>query len=496
VAPFTEALFSLRRGKPATMTVETDLFPPRYRGPKLVGHGGMGDIYRATDDTLGRAVAIKLLAERYANDEAVRGRFTREALAAARLSGEPNTVTIFDVGEWNDRPFIVMEYLSGDSLERKLRDEGAQPAARALRWLDQAARALDAAHARGVVHRDVKPGNLLLDGDGNVHVADFGIATAAGLDSLTQTGTIIGTAGYLSPEQAQGARATPASDVYALGVVAFELLTGERPFQSESTTAEAAAHVHAPIPAISERNSELPRELDAIFEMALAKVPDERYESCSALVSELAWAIERTTGSISVAAPPPPGTTVPLRRDGAPPPGRRGLPILPIVVALLLLLGATGAVLAALLPGDGDDGGRATTFVTTVREQGTTVRETVTTTTETPPPPPPPAATQPPPSPPQQAPSGSSGAALNDAGFRKMQAGDYAGALPLLEQAVQKLQGASTDVEAFALYNLAFTRFQLGRCDGVLEMLDRSEAIQGQRDEIDALRAQAQERCG
>jgi eukaryotic-like serine/threonine-protein kinase len=473
------------------MAVETDILPPRYLEPTLIGHGGMGDIYAATDELLGRPVAIKLLAERYASDEAVRSRFTREALAAARLSGDPHAVTIFDVGEWQDRPFIVMEHLGGGSLEQKLREEGAQPAPRALKWLEQAARALDNAHAQGVVHRDVKPGNLLLDGDGNVHVADFGIATAVGTDSLTQTGTIIGTAGYLSPEQAQGARATPASDVYALGVVGFELLTGERPFQSESTTAEAAAHVHAPVPPISERNPNLPRELDAIFEMALAKDPSERYESCGAFVSELAWAIERTTGSIPRVAP---AATVPLppERDGPPP--RRGVPLLPIAVALLLLLGAGGAVLAALLPGDGDEQARATTFVKTVTSQGETVRETVTTTTEAPPPPPsptpPPAATPPP------APSNQSGAALNDAGFARMQAGDYAGALPLLEQAVTKLRGSGETVEAYALYNLAFTRFQLGRCDGVLEMLDQSEAIQGHRNEIDALRAQAQERCG
>ncbi|MDQ3823910.1 MAG: serine/threonine protein kinase, partial [Actinomycetota bacterium] len=260
------------------MAVETDLLPPRYLDPERIAHGGMGDVYRATDQTLGREVAIKLLAERYAHDESIRGRFTREALAAARLSGEPNTVTIFDVGEWNDRPFIVMEYLSGGSLEHRVREDGPLPVGQVVRWLEQAARALDAAHAQGVVHRDVKPGNLLLDRQGNVYVADFGIATAAGLDSLTQTGTIIGTAGYLSPEQAQGSRATPASDVYALGVVAFELLTGDRPYRSESTTAEAAAHVHAPIPSVSDRNSALPRDLDAIFDMVLAKDPGERYE--------------------------------------------------------------------------------------------------------------------------------------------------------------------------------------------------------------------------
>src|SRR5213079_3375002 len=210
------------------MPVDTDTLPSRYRSPKRIARGGMGEIYRATDATLGRAVAVKLLAERYSRDESVRRRFTREALAAARLSGEPHIVTIFDVGEHAERPFIVMEYLSGGSLEERIEKDGAQEVGQSLEWLEQAATALDAAHRHGVVHRDVKPANLMLDRNGNVHVADFGIASAAGMDSLTMTGTVLGTAGYLAPEQAQGGRATAASDRYALAVVAFELLTGTR----------------------------------------------------------------------------------------------------------------------------------------------------------------------------------------------------------------------------------------------------------------------------
>ena len=146
------------------------------------------------------------------------------------------------------RPFIVMEYLGGGSLEDRIR-AGRIHTGQALDWLEQAAVALDAAHAEGVVHRDVKPANLLLDGADNVHVADFGIASAAGMDSLTKTGTVIGTAAYLSPEQAQGERATPGSDRYALAVVAWELLTGRRPFGGDTPAAEAAAHVHAAVPA-------------------------------------------------------------------------------------------------------------------------------------------------------------------------------------------------------------------------------------------------------
>src|ERR671927_1740948 len=277
------------------MAVNTDLLPPRYRSPKRIARGGMGEIYRATDSTLGRAVAVKLLAERYSRDDGVRQRFTREALAAARLSGEPHIVTIFDVGEHAERPFIVMEYLSGGSLEDRIRRDGAQKPAQALEWLEQAARALDAAHAHGVVHRDVKPANLLLDRNGDVHVADFGIASAAGMDSLTMTGTVLGTAGYLSPEQAQGERATPASDRYAFGVVAFELLTGERPFSADSPTAEAAAHINAPVPSVSTR-ADLPRELDSCFRKALAKDPAERFDSCADFVAALRAAFADAAG--------------------------------------------------------------------------------------------------------------------------------------------------------------------------------------------------------
>ena len=211
------------------MAVDTHTLPPRYRSPRRIGHGAMGEIYLATDETLGREVVVKVLSDRYAADEAIRERFKREGLAAARLSGESGAVTVFDVGEWRGRPFLVMEHLGGGSLEDRLREGGAQPPEQVLAWLDQVAETLDSAHWHGIVHRDVKPANLLLDSRGDLHVADFGIASAAGLDSMTITGTIMGTAGYLSPEQARGERAGPESDLYALGIVAYELLSGHRP---------------------------------------------------------------------------------------------------------------------------------------------------------------------------------------------------------------------------------------------------------------------------
>jgi serine/threonine protein kinase len=470
--------------------VDTDTLPPRYRGPQQIGRGGMGDIYRATDSLLGRAVAIKVLVDRYAQDEAVRRRFTREALAAARLSGQANIVTIFDVGEHNERPYIVMEYLSGGSLDDVLREGGAQAPGQVFTWLTQAGRALDAAHADGVVHRDVKPANLLLDREHNVHVADFGIASAAGMDSLTVTGTVLGTAGYLSPEQAQGERATPASDRYGLAVVAYELLTGSRPFEADSPTAEAASHVNAPIPSVSAAAG-LPRELDAVFDRALAKDSARRFETSADFVAALRAAFADAAGSTRelapVAAPPPTTATGPLgRTEGTAPlpyrPRPRGSRAVWPLLAALLVLGAIGGALLAYALTRGDQTPARTTIVTrTQRGQITTVEKTVTSTTS-------PSTSAP------VAPS-ASGVTLNNAGFRKMQAGDYTGALPLLEQAVQKLQGTNSPDEAYADYNLAYTRYQLGNCDGVLDLLDRSESIQGHRGEITSLRKQAEKTC-
>jgi hypothetical protein len=473
-----------------------DLLPPRYRDPERIGHGGMGEIFCAVDESLGRAVAIKVLSERFAEDQAVRRRFTREALAAARLSGEPNTVTIFDVGEWNERPFIVMEHLPGGTLDDRITREGPQPVERALRWLEQAAAALDHAHARGVVHRDVKPGNLLLDRDGNVHVADFGIASAAGMDSLTATGTILGTAGYLSPEQAQGQRATSASDLYGLGVVAFELLTGGRPFKRESMTAEAAAHANEPVPSASARRAGLPREVDLVFQKALAKRPQHRYQSAREFVDALEDALgagaTATDETMILPAPAP----APAPADAPPPPApapARPARRWPYVLTLLLLGALAGGLLAfALTRGGGDHTAASThvrTVVKTIQGKGTTVTQEVTTTAATPPPPP-----SPPPSPPPAAGS-QSGSALNDAGFTKMKAGDYQGALPLLQQAVSKLQGTGSITEAYADYNLASTLLHLNQCNGVKELLKSSERIQGHRSEIDTAKAQEKSQC-
>jgi len=471
------------------MAVGTQLLPTRYRSPERIGRGAMGDIYLATDSTLGRKVAVKVLAERYSWDDAIRERFKREALAAARLSGEPGAITIFDVGEWEGRPFIVMEHLAGGSLEDRLRKDGAQPPARALSWLEQAAAALDAAHSHGIVHRDVKPANLLLNERGELRVADFGIASAAGLDSMTLTGTVLGTAGYLAPEQAMGERATAASDLYGLAVVAYELLSGQRPFENDSPTAEATAHVNAPVPSIAERCKNLPPQIDAVFQRGLAKDPSRRFGSARELVAELRDALSRSAGTTAAfaAAPPP-------RRD-APARGSRRI-LLPL--ALLVVAGAIGAGVAALVAGGG--GSAAQVVTRTVAGPGgtTTVRQTVThsTTAAAPAPPPPVAPPPPPPPPPPPAASSAGGHTLNDRGYSLMQRGDYNGAVALLRQAVQKLSGTGpTDpYEGYANYNLGYTLYKLGRCSEAITYLQRAQQLEPDRSEPADIRRRA-ERC-
>jgi serine/threonine-protein kinase len=412
----------------------------------------MGEVYRATDSVLQRPVAVKLLSERHASDPDLRARFEREALTAARLSGARNVITVFDVGEHRERPFIVMEYVEGGSVHDRLR-RGPVQREQALDWLEQTARALDRAHASGVVHRDVKPANLLLDADENVHVSDFGIASVAGLDTLTLPGTVLGTAGYLSPEQAQGEAATPASDRYALGAVAFELLTGRRPFESETAATEAFAHVNARVPSATGIDPRLSSRVDAVLERALAKDPDARPATASALVGDL-------RAAIADAEAPAPTLVVP-HGETAPVVFRRSR----LRSRWALATGAATLVLAALAIAGilGIAGGSPQAGTTTPSDDARA--------------------------------SLAEGTELNDVGFARMQAGNYSGALPPLVRAVEALRGSGILAEAYARYNLAFTRFALGHCSGVLTPLERSEAIQGRRAEIDELRARWNERC-
>ena len=471
------------------MTATTLALPARYRGTELIATGGMADVYAATDDTLDRRVAIKILNERFAGDPEIRTRFTREARIAARLSVEPNVVTIFDVADVAGQPAIVMEFLPGGTLADRMR-AGRIPPALGLAWLEQAGRALDAAHAAGVVHRDVKPANLMLGADGEVRVTDFGIARIAGDASLTSVGTILGTSGYMSPEQAVGGTATAASDRYGLAVVAFELLCGRRPYLAETFAAEAAAHATAPIPAATSFDRSLPPSIDAVLERALAKDPAERYRSCGELVANLKSAFADSAG-----------TTVRMVGAAAPTDGHRRRP-----AALAACVETIRANDRRSLPHSvrwrcsASSSPRSSAEMATMPCRATTVVRTATVagepqvrtvTVEAQPATPPAASTG---APPVTAPATASGSALNDQGFRLLKAGDAAAALPILERAVAALQGSGSLTEAYALYNLALARFSTGDCTGVTELLDSSERIQGDRSEIK--RSQAPGRQG
>ncbi|HEX2295502.1 MAG TPA: protein kinase [Actinomycetota bacterium] len=270
----------------------------RYVLEERIAAGGMGTVYAATDRRLGRRVAVKLLKDELAGDDRygsaeggktnpVVARFEREARAAAALS-HPNVAGVFDYGEDEGVPFIVMELVAGRDLARVLREEGPLAPERARAIARGLCAALAHAHAAGLVHRDVKPANVIVGDDGRVKVTDFGIARAAGDSSLTVTGSVLGSAQYMAPEQASGAPVTPAADVYAAGIVLYEMLTSSVPFTGDSPVSVAMRHVSDDVPPPSRVNPRVPAELDAVVERATAKDPKSRFPSAAAMAQALA----------------------------------------------------------------------------------------------------------------------------------------------------------------------------------------------------------------
>jgi serine/threonine-protein kinase len=259
----------------------------RYRLEASIGTGGMAQVYRGLDTTLDRTVAIKILAPQFARDPSFVDRFRREAQAAARLN-HPNIVNVYDTGVDGDTNYIVMEYVEGRTLAEYLASGGRLAPTRAAGIAEKVAEALAAAHAQGVIHRDIKPANIMVTRDGRVKVMDFGIARlVAGPDTVEQTAAVLGTAAYLSPEQAQGQTVDARSDLYSLGVVLYEMLAGRPPFTGDSAMAVAYKHVQETPPPPSSLNHDVPPPLDAVVMRALAKNPANRYQTAGEFRDDL-----------------------------------------------------------------------------------------------------------------------------------------------------------------------------------------------------------------
>jgi serine/threonine protein kinase len=344
-----------------------DLIADRYELGRTLGAGGMARVVEAYDRLLDRKVAIKLLRDDVSIDPSVRERFLREARTAARFN-HPNAVVVFDTGQDGRQPWIVMELVEGEDLAQRIGREGALDETTAVHIADGVLAALDAAHRSGMVHRDVKPGNIMLLPDGGVKLADFGIAKSVqdATAGLTSTGQVIGTAKYLSPEQVEGQPATPASDIYAVGAVLYEMLSGEAPFTGDTAIAIALAHTREPVPDLRAAAPTVSPGVASAVHRALEKTPSQRFtdaaEMRSALAGEQVWGAPATTAVL-----PGRGRTTQVL---APPtrPRRSAWPLALLVIAALL-----GA--AALFLSMDDDQPRRRRDAPTRQEQTTAPTE-------------------------------------------------------------------------------------------------------------------------
>src|ERR1044072_8577139 len=279
-----------------TDTLLGTVFDGRYKIIRKLGAGGMADVYLAEDQELGRRVAIKILNDRHAADDQFVERFRREAKNAAGLS-HPNIVSIYHRGDSEGTYYIAMEYLDGRSLKELIVARGSAPTRTAIEYARQVLAALGAAHKQGIVHRDIKPHNVLVGPEGRLKVTDFGIARS-GASQMTEVGSIIGTAQYLSPEQARGSPVDQTSDVYAVGVVLYELLTGQVPFTGDTPLEIAMKHLSEVPKPPSELRPEVPHDLDSVVLRALAKDPGERYQTAEEMDADL----ERVLSGMPVGA--------------------------------------------------------------------------------------------------------------------------------------------------------------------------------------------------
>jgi serine/threonine-protein kinase len=319
----------------------------RYRLLQPLGRGAMSSVWLAEDEELGRRVAVKML-----GPNADHARFEREARAAAALSS-PHICQLYDYGEAEGRPYMVLEHLGGGTLEDRLRPDRPLDDAETARIAAEVASGLAHAHGRGLVHRDLKPANILFDAEDRAKIADFGIARMGDAGTLTEAGTVLGTASYISPEQAAGRPATPASDVYSFGVMLFRMLTGRLPFVSRNAMELVRMHRDDAPPSVAEFRPDAPARLESVAAAALAKDPASRPADGAALAAELTGAAGPSTDATTVLAPgaTPAATQVTGATQvvAAPGPVRRRRPVLPLVLAALAVLLLAGVALAFLM---------------------------------------------------------------------------------------------------------------------------------------------------
>ena len=493
----------------------------------------MAQVLLCEDERLGRLVAVKRLHADSAED--VERRFAREARLGAALN-HPNLVSVFDTAVDDEGVLIVMEYVEGEALSRALRRGPLEPS-RVARMVRDVGGALDHAHAHDVVHRDVKPGNVLLREDGITKLADLGIATAVDLTRITRSGELLGTAAYMAPEQLEGREAGPASDVYALAAVCFEALTGQRPRRGRSAIELAHRIATEPPPDLREHLADAPAAAAAALKRGMASDPEERTPSAGALADELWTALEgggespaEETRVLPAEAAAAPARTVPRARPAAPsrapvfdrptppPPPTKRSRRSAVALIPVLLLAAVAAAATAVLLSSGDDGGggaqdqqdqqagetpprgeqpNASTgdaADTNSKPEGSKPKPKKTKpkqSTE-----PPPAAT---PAPSQQATTvdPARGAQLNDQGYALMRRGDYAGAVPILQQAVASWPEDSTDINyAYALFNLGKSLSRAGRPAEAIPYLEQRLRWADQRATVQAELELARQNAG
>ena len=325
----------------------------RYELQEVVGHGGMSSVYKAHDSLLERNVAVKVLHEQYNEDEEFVERFKREARSVAQLQ-HPNIVTVIDRGEEEGRQYIVFEYIDGENLKELVVRKGRLDPTEALEVALEVAHGLAFAHQHGLVHRDVKPQNVLLNGDGRAKVTDFGIARSLDVEhGVTQTGTVLGTSNYIAPEQASGQPVDAQTDVYSLGVVLYELLTGELPFPGENFVAVAMKHVHEPPPNVLDVRRDVPLRVAAAVDRALEKDPSHRFPTMDAFAAELEASLaELARGDADATAVIPAAQR--LQRQ------RKPVSRVPLAIGLLAAL-AIAAIAVGLLTLTGRGGQTAAT---------------------------------------------------------------------------------------------------------------------------------------